>query len=135
MIRVIKKLLSSEIIRYGFVAILNTTFSYSVYSLLIFLDFRYQIASLASIVLGILFSFLTQGTLVFMAFSFAAFTRFIAVWSGLYLLNIWLIGQIQKFSLNLYFAGALANLPIALLGYFLVKHFVFSLIKRERTGR
>jgi len=134
MIRVITKLLSSEFIRYGCVAMLNTIFSYSTYSLLIFLDFRYQIASLASIVLGILFSFVTQGTLVFKVFSVTSFTRFIGVWSGLYLLNVWLIGEIQKFSLNLYFAGALANLPIALIGYFLVKHLVFSL-NREYEHR
>lgn len=130
MIRVITKLLSYEFIRYGLVAVLNTTFSYSIYSLLIFLDFRYQIASLVSIVLGILFSFVMQGTLVFKVFSVASFTRFIGVWSGLYLLNVWLIGEIQKFSLNLYFAGALANLPIVIIGYFLVKHFVFSFNRR-----
>jgi putative flippase GtrA len=123
------KLSFSQFIYFGFVAIINTGFSYGVYVFLIFLDFRYEVASLASIVLGIFFSFFTQGAIVFNGICGATFIRYIAVWCVLYLLNIWLIGQIQKLSLNLYLAGALATLPIGLIGYFFMKYYVFSLTK------
>jgi putative flippase GtrA len=125
MIRILTKLLSYEIICFGFVGAMNTAFSYGVYVLGIFLGFKYQIASLASIILGIAFSFITQGTMVFKGMSAKAFVRYIFAWCILYLLNIWLIGQLQKFFVSLYLAGLLAILPIALMGYFSSKFFVF----------
>lgn len=78
---------------------------------------------------GGFFSFFTQGAIVFNGICGATFIRYIAVWFVLYLLNILLIGLIQKLSLNLYLAGALATLPIGLIGYFFMKYYVFSLTK------
>ena len=131
MIQTLKKVHSSEIIRYGFVGVINTTFYFGVYALAVFLGFRYQTASLFSITLAIVFSFVTQSTIVFKVVSVASFARYISLWCALYLLNVWLIGQIQKIFLNLYLAGALATFPIALIGYFFMKHYVFSLRKKN----
>lgn len=128
---IIRKILSLQIIHYGFVAIINTTFSYGVYALVIFLGFSYQIASLVSITLGIFFSFITQGAIVFQGVSVSAFIRYIIAWSLLYLVNIWLIGRLDKISPNLYIAGAIATLPIALIGYLLMKFFVFTRVKNQ----
>ena len=130
----ITEIMSSQIIRFGFVAIINTSFSFGVYALAVFLGFSYQIASLISIILGIIFSFMTQGVIVFKGASVAAFVRYIAVWALLYLANIWLIGWAQKINSNLYAAGAVAALPIALMGYLLMKFFVFPPAKMNRTN-
>lgn len=131
MIQTLKKVHSSEIMRYGLVGLINTIFYFGVYALSVFLGFRYQIASLFSITLAIVFSFVTQSTIVFKVVSVASFARYISLWCALYLLNIWLIAQIQKIFLNLYLAGALATLPIALIGYLFMKHFVFALRKKN----
>ena len=117
--------LSSQIIRYGLVSVINTAFSYGMYALTIFLGVGYQGASLVSLVLGILFSFMTQGTMVFKGVSKMAFIRYLMVWCMLYFANVWLIGFLQQLSINLYVAGAIATMPIALMGYLFMKFFVF----------
>ena len=131
MIQTLKKVCSYEIIRYGLIGVINTIFYFGVYALSLFLGFRYQIASLFSIALAIVFSFVTQSTIVFKVVSIASFARYISLWCALYLLNIWLIGQIQKTFSNLYLAGALATFPIALIGYLFMKYFVFSIRKKN----
>jgi putative flippase GtrA len=132
--KIITKILPSQMIRYSFVAIINTIFSYGVYALGVYLGFIYQIASLASIILGIIFSFMTQGLLVFKGVSIASFVRYVVVWGALYLVNVWLIGWAQKIFSNLYIAGAVATLPIALMGYLLMKFFVYPPVKMDRTN-
>ncbi len=80
--KIIREILSYQMIRYSFVAIINTIFSYGVYALGVYLAFTYQIASLASVILGIIFSFMTQGALVFRGVSILSFVRYVGVWGG-----------------------------------------------------
>lgn len=108
---------------------INTAFSYGFYASGLLLGFSYQIASFISIVLGIIFSFLMNGSIVFKGVSKASLVRYILVWAFLYLLNIYLIGWAQKFSLNLYGAGAITSIPIGFIGYLLMNFFVFPLKK------
>ncbi len=116
---------SNNAILYGFVSIVNTIFFYGVYTLFVFLKYSYQIASLASIIIGIIFSFTTHGKLSFRIFNFKSFIRYASVWIGLYISNIWLIEKIQEYSSNLYLSGAIASLLIAFIAFFLMKYFVF----------
>jgi putative flippase GtrA len=127
MIALVKRFLSLQVARYGIVGISNTLFSYGVYALVVFLGFRYHIASIVSIVVGIIFSFITQGAVVFKGISTAAFIRYVLVWCVLYFVNILLIDLLVKLSLDVYQAGAVATLPIVMLAYFFMKHFVFRL--------
>lgn len=52
-------------LRFLFVGVLNTTFSYSLFALLVFIGLHIAAASLFAVLLGILFSFSTQGSIVF----------------------------------------------------------------------
>lgn len=125
------KLVSFQAIRYGFVGIFNTLFSYGMYAFMLFLGFRFEIASLISIMLGILFSFITQGFVVFKKISVISFMRYLLAWCGLYLLNIWLIKILMNISIGAYLAGALATVPVVVLAYFVMKYFVFRSSKER----
>jgi len=52
-------------VRFLLVGTLNTAFSYLVYALLLLVGLHYAAANLGAVVLGIIFSFKTQGVLVF----------------------------------------------------------------------
>lgn len=77
-----------ELIRFFVVGVLNTGFSYGIYAVGIFLGQTYIVASLVSIVAGILFSFKTQGSFVFNNASNRLFFLFVANWIAIYLLMI-----------------------------------------------
>jgi putative flippase GtrA len=118
--------MSFQFIRYVFVGFLNTLFSYSVYAFILFLGFRFETASLVSIILGILFSFITQGFVVFKGVSAACFLRYLLTWCGLYFVNIWLIQMLASNGFNEYLAGAVATVPIVIMAYFAMRYFVFQ---------
>lgn len=124
--KIFLKLVSFQLIRYGFVGIFNTLFSYGMYAFVLFLGFRFEIASLVSIILGILFSYITQGFVVFKKISASSFMRYLLTWCGLYFLNIWLIKILMNISIDAYLAGALATVPVVVLAYFFMKYFVFQ---------
>ena len=58
------KLLKLQFVRYVLVGIGNTAFGYGAYAAFLFVGFEYRLASLFALVLGILFSFTTQGKVV-----------------------------------------------------------------------
>jgi putative flippase GtrA len=126
MTELVLKLLSSQVIRYGFVGIFNTVFSYGLYAFILCLGYRFEIASLVSIMAGIVFSFITQGFVVFKGVGVVSFVRYLVTWCGLYFLNIWLIQLLINIPLDAYLAGALATVPVVLLAYFVMKYFVFQ---------
>lgn len=126
MIKFINKLLSCQFIRYGFVGGFNTLFSYGIYALALCVGVRFEMASLISIIFGILFSFFTQGAIVFKGISINLFIRYLVMWCGLYIFNIWLIKILTNISLDVYMAGAAAAVPVVLLAYFGMKYFVFQ---------
>ena len=113
-------------LRFLVVGGINTGFGYGVYALLVYLGVNFAVSNLCSLVLGILFSFRTQGTLVFKNSKSGLFLRYVAMWTVLYLSNTLMIGSLIKLGANAYSAGALAIIPTAALSFFLQKHFVFS---------
>lgn len=126
MINYINKLLSYQFIRYGFVGVFNTLLSYGIYAVALLIGMRFEVASLISIIFGILFSFVTQGMVVFKGISINFFVRYLVMWCGLYIFNIWLIKSLTNISLNAYMAGAAATVPVVMLAYFGMKYFVFQ---------
>lgn len=95
-------LIKFQFIRFIMVGVVNTGFSYGTYALLLYLGLEYQVASLCALILGILFSFKTQGTLVFLNPSNRLFIRFFLCWMLIYLFNIFIIGKIIQFGLDAY---------------------------------
>jgi putative flippase GtrA len=125
---------SNRVIRFLVVGVLNTAFSYSIYALLLFVGLSYQLANFCSLVLGILFSFKTQGHFVFRNADNRLLGRFVLCWILIYVCNIAVIGWIIAFGIDAYSAGALA-LPITiLLSYLTQKYFVFRQAATNKAG-
>lgn len=117
---------ATHFIRFVLVGLLNTTFSYLIYALLLFLGLGYQLANFLALVVGILFSFRTQGHLVFNNPDNRLLGRFILSWTLIYLCTIALIGRVMTLGLDAYSAGAL-SLPFSVvLSYVAQRYFVFS---------
>ena len=114
-----------HIVRFLAVGMLNTAFSYGIYAGFLYLGLGYQLANLIALVLGILFSFKTQGRLVFKNTDNRLFGRFLISWVLIYLGTITLIGRIIALGFDAYTAGALA-LPFSVaLSYVMQKYYVF----------
>lgn len=117
---------SRQFARFILVGVLNTAFSYLVYAALLLAGLNFALANLGAVLLGILFSFRTQGALVFSNSSPRLIFRYAAFWLIIYLCNIGLIKLLLSFGLNAYVAGALALPPIVLLSYVVQKYLVFA---------
>jgi putative flippase GtrA len=118
--------LRHQFMRFVLVGIGNTAFSYGVYAALLFIGLEYRVASLLALVLGIAFSFTTQGTVVFRNATCVTLVKFVVAWVVLYLFNISLIALLMHSSLSAYLAGAVATVPVTLVSYFILKFAVFG---------
>lgn len=119
------KMHNIQFLRFVAIGIVNTAFSYGVYSFFLFLEFNYAIANFLALLSGILFSFKTQGYFVFRNPNNRLIGRFVLGWSFIYVATITLIGRLVAFGLDAYTAGALALPFSTLLSYLTQKHFVF----------
>lgn len=124
-----KQLLNLRFIRFLAVGIVNTIFGYSVYALFLFLNMHYALASFFSTVLGILFNFKTIGTLVFKSHDNSLIGRFFLTYAIVYLLNLLFLRISSQFHIDLYLAGAVLTVPMAIISYILNKKFVFGVKK------
>lgn len=118
-------------IRFLVVGAVNTGFSYAIYAAALFIGLSYQLANLVALSTGILFSFKTQGRLVFGNPDNRLLGRYIVSWSLIYMCTIALIGRIIAFGFDPYTAGLLAVPFSVALSYPLQKYFVF----RPANGR
>lgn len=82
-------------------------------------------AVIVSTVLGVLFNFKTTGVIVFKNNDNALIFKFVGVYSVTCSLNIIFLKIFDMFGFNLYFAGAILILPMALLSFVLMKKLVF----------
>jgi len=122
-------MLKFESVRFVLVGVLNTGFSYIVYAGLLYCGLNYVLANFAALILGIMFSFRTQGVLVFRNPEVRLFYRFAAGWLLIFLVNIGLIAALIRYGLNAYAAGGLALFPITLMSYLVQKFIVFGSVR------
>lgn len=115
----------SQLFRFVLVGAVNTVFSYGVYACMLFIGLGYAFANLVALVLGILFSFKTQGRLVFDNSNNMLLGRFVLLWAVIYLATISLIGRLIEMGLDAYTAGALAVPFSTVFSYFGQKFLVF----------
>jgi putative flippase GtrA len=121
-------------IRFVIVGVLNTGFSYFVYATFLFFGLSYALANFLALVIGILFSFKTQGHLVFRNPDNHLLGRFVLGWVVIYLGNILLIGLLVDFGLNAYAAGAL-TLPFSVgLSWVIQRYIVFRHTTASQSG-
>jgi len=114
------------LVRFGIIGAFNTTFSYGIYAAGIYIELPYYLASLIALVFGILLGFVTHGRLVFRSQLQGRFTRYLAVWAALYVVNIGLIGLFSSLGVNYYLGGLMAFVPVVVLSFVLQKVFVFQ---------
>ena len=119
--------------RFVVVGIVNTAFSYGAYCFFLFLGAPYAIASLFALVLGIIWSFVTSGRLVFRQSLHGRFWRYVVVWALIYFVYIALIWVCTQFGLNAYLGGALAIMVTAPTAFMLQKALVFAEFRETRT--
>ncbi|MEP6939679.1 MAG: GtrA family protein [Rudaea sp.] len=120
-----KPLRDRQVVRFVLVGVLNTAFSYLVYAALLYIGLNFALANFGACALGILFSFRTQGVLVFKNPAPRLLLRYAAFWLCVYACNIGLIKLFLLLGLNAYAAGALALPPIVAMSFILQKYFVF----------
>ena len=118
-------MLNIQLVRFLLVGSINTGFSYGVYALLLFLGSQYQIASLGSLILGIVFSFKMQGKYVFKNVDNTLFLRFVPCWIIIYFFNIYILSKLLLVGFDAYQAGAIGIIPTTLFSYGLQKWIVF----------
>jgi putative flippase GtrA len=123
--RRIAPLLRPQFIRYLAVGATNTGFSILVYWAMLWAGLAVPLASLASLVVGILISFTTQSRFVFDNRDPWKLLPYFIVWSILYAFNLGLIWLLMRCGLDAYAAGFLSTPATVLLSYFLQKAFVF----------
>jgi putative flippase GtrA len=127
--RLMRNPLNFQIVRFLLVGVMNTAFSYSTYCLLLFVGFSYVVSYTASFVLGLLFSFVTQGRLVFGNGDKRLFPRYVACWCLVFGANLLLISVFVRAGVTAYVAGALALVPSVALGYLLQRFIVFGAVR------
>ena len=116
--------------RFVVVGVVNTAFSYAIYAALIRFGVDYPVANLVAIALGMVFSFKTQGSLVFANPDNRRIFRFVFAWTLIYAVNVFVIARFIALGFDAYVSGALA-IPVAtVLSYFAQKFFVF---RRRRS--
>jgi len=120
-------LFKNSFIKFIFVGILNTLFGYAVYSIFIFFNVHYSLASLMSTILGVAFNYKSIGVLVFSNKNNGILLKlkFISIYLVTYLINLLSLSILSKY-FNLYASAAILVIPLALLSFFLNKTFVFN---------
>ena len=123
--RRIALLLRPQFMRYLAVGAANTGFSILVYWAMLWAGLAVPLASLASLVVGILISFTTQSRFVFDNRDPCKLLPYFIVWSILYAFYLGLTWLLMRCGLDAYAAGFLSTPATVLLSYFLQKAFVF----------
>lgn len=122
----VQEMIQNRFLRFLVVGGINTLFGYSVYALLLFLQFHYSLAAVVATILGILFNFKTTGRIVFNSRDNRLLFKFIGVYAVVCLVNILALKVFDVFQVDLYLAGFIMIFPMAILGFFLNKMFVFT---------
>jgi putative flippase GtrA len=112
-------------IRFLLVGALNTLVGYLLYAFFIFCNLHYAQAVLLATIIGALFNFKSIGRLVFKSHDNRLIFRFLAVYAITYLLNVAGLRLFAGHQVNLYLAGIVLALPVALVSYLLHSTFVF----------
>jgi putative flippase GtrA len=119
--------LDNHFIRFILVGILNTMVGYGLFALFIYLGLHYSLAVLFSTILGVLFNFKSIGRLVFNTSDNERIYHFIGVYMLLYLLNVSGLWGLSSIGIeNMYVAGAILLVPLAIISFVLNKNFVFN---------
>ncbi len=122
----IKDACKNQLLRFIIAGVINTIFSYLVFSFFIFLGIYYPLAVLFSTICGVLFNFQTIGRFVFFSKNNMLIFRFITVYIVMYLIYTVGIGILIHLHINAYISGIIMIIPIGVTSFLLNKKFVFN---------
>ena len=114
-----------EWFRFLAVGVVNTGFSFGLYSLFIYMGAGYLIASLASMAGGIAFNYLTTGTLVFRERGDGSFLRFAGCYAVVLAFSVTCLEILDAMGSNPYLSGLVVAVPSAMLSFVLLRIFAF----------
>ena len=112
-------------IRFVLTGGINTAFSYGIYAACIFAGAGYALASAASMVGGILFSYKTASSLVFRGAGRRSLLRYALCYLVVYGFSVLLLKIMDSFGIDPYLSGLIVAVPSAILSFALLKRFVF----------
>jgi len=118
--------IQNKFIRFCFVGCLNAGFGWGVYCLAILVGLPFYVATLVSNVLGVLWNFMTTGTLVFENREKKLIFRFIVCYIINYFINTGAVKLFLSFGVNNYWSGLLATPIAAICSFFLLKFLVYK---------
>ncbi len=119
-------MIKNEIIKFILVGIINTIFYYTMYAIFIYTGLEYFIAVILATVIGVVFSFKTFSKLVFNNSDNKLIFKFILVYGFNIVFNIVIIkAYIYSYNDNLYMAGLIATIIVAINSFILNKFYVF----------
>ena len=113
-------------VRFLAVGGLNTAFGYTLFALLTWIGLPYPWAIGLGTIVGVLFNFQTTGRLVFGTAHKHRLIRFVGAYAFMYILNVGGVALLLDWGLNVYLAGALLLLPMAVVSYLTLRVFVFQ---------
>ena len=117
--------IDEKFLKFIFVGILNTIFSYSIYAILITFKLIPNVALFFQYILGVLWNFKTTGIIVFQNNSNKLIFKFIASYIFTFIINSILLKLLIKY-INGYAAQAILIMPIAILSFLIFKFWVFK---------
>lgn len=115
-----------QFLRFLIVGTGNTLFAYALYALGLLAGLPFQLASLGSLLISVVISFLTQGRLVFRLRLDGRFAHYAAAWALLYFANITLIRLLNWVGLDYYLAGLAAALPVTAMSFAIQRSVIFA---------
>jgi len=126
---IIKRLLKKKEIRFVFVGVLNTIFTYFIYVLLIYFRINHLISIGVVYIIGIISGYIMNKFFTFESKGkiFVEFFKYLTVYIILFFLSIllmWII--VDKLRINKYIAGIINICIISILGWFGHKKFSFK---------
>ena len=117
----------NKFIRFIFVGGLNTAFGLGVYCFMIWMGLSYIWATLISQILGVLFNFMTTGSLVFENNDKRLIFKYVISYLVTYFINVGLNKTLQMvFGVNEYISGIGSIIITALVSFFILKSFVYN---------
>ena len=134
--KLIKKLLEDQRIRFLLVGVLNTIFGYGIYALLVYFNVNIYIANVISTVLGELHSYLWNRFYTFKSKDKATkeILRFITVYLISFgISNLILFVFVTKMGINKYLGGLFNLICTTLISWFGHKYFSFKGDKSENN--
>lgn len=115
-----------QFIKFIIVGIVNTLFGYSIFALLLWLNFHYTLAVIIGTIISVIFNFFTTGKIVFNNKKMGLIFKFILAYIFIMILNIICLAIADHFGLNLYYAGLVLSGIMAIVSFLLQKLFVFK---------